>query len=90
MTEDQRFIQQYQTSEKYILPYTGVANTVLEIGCGEGGNLLPYFNKRCKVTGIDISASKIRYAKSQFNGEFIYTDVYSVMLKWYEDRKSVV
>jgi ubiquinone/menaquinone biosynthesis C-methylase UbiE len=88
MTEEQRFIQQYQTAEKYILPYTGIPHTVLELGCGEGGNLLPYFNKRCRVTGIDISASKIDYAKGHYpfpyDAEFINADIFSVILKQHD------
>jgi SAM-dependent methyltransferase len=35
---------------------------VLEIGCGEGGNLIPFLEKNCLVTGVDISESKIAHA----------------------------
>jgi ubiquinone/menaquinone biosynthesis C-methylase UbiE len=75
----ERFIQQSQTSEKYIIPYTGIANTVLEIGCGEGGNLLPYFNKKCEIMGVDMSYSKIKYARDHYSSpdaKFIHGDIY--------------
>lgn len=76
-----------RTSEHYFLPYimhvkavhTGVK--VLEIGCGEGGNLVPFARLGCKVTGIDIATSRIRQARQFFQlekleGEFIAMDVF--------------
>ena len=39
---------------------------VLEIGCGEGGNLLPFAEKGCQVTGIDICQSRINEAQTFF------------------------
>ena len=39
---------------------------ILEIGCGEGGNLLPFAELDCKVTGIDRAASRIHQAQSFF------------------------
>ncbi|MBE6317353.1 MAG: class I SAM-dependent methyltransferase [Bacteroidales bacterium] len=49
---------------------------VLEIGCGEGGNLLPFAEMGCKVTGIDLSKTRIEQAQEFFeyyntSGEFI-------------------
>lgn len=41
---------------------------ILEIGCGEGGNLLPFAEIGCRVTGIDCSDIKITNAKSFFDG----------------------
>lgn len=28
---------------------------ILEVGCGEGGNLVPFAQLGCKVTGIDVA-----------------------------------
>ena len=39
---------------------------VLEIGCGEGGNLLPFAEQGCKVTGIDICEERINEARTFF------------------------
>ena len=61
----QYFNEQTYTTKKYVIPYIephspiSKDTTVLEIGCGEGGNLLPFLDKGCKVTGIDLSKGKI-------------------------------
>ncbi len=52
---------------------------VLEIGCGEGGNLLPFAEMGCNVTGIDICQSRINEAQTFFaechqQGTFICKD----------------
>ena len=52
---------------------------VLEIGCGEGGNLLPFAEQGCKVTGIDICKERINEARMFFTeyhqqGTFICQD----------------
>lgn len=41
--------------------------SILEIGCGEGGNLLPFAEAGYAVTGIDISPNKIRNARAFFD-----------------------
>lgn len=63
--------------EKWI-PVDGKTK-VLEIGCGEGGNLLPFAERGCQVTGIDINEQQISNAWQYFkennqNGEFIVSD----------------
>ncbi len=74
-----------QTSKEYISRYISTykdiksCHYVLEIGCGEGGNLVPFAEIGCKVCGIDISIGKIDNARRFFgdmglNGEFICSD----------------
>ena len=35
---------------------------ILEIGCGDGGNLLPFAELGCSTTGVDISTGRIKDA----------------------------
>lgn len=76
------------TSEKYFAPFIESHKTilpdcsVLEIGCGEGGNLLPFAKKGCKVTGIDLSETRIDQARTFFSdnrleGTFIHGDIFT-------------
>ena len=77
------------TSRKYYLQYIkGFKNIdkelyVLEIGCGEGGNLLPFSELGCKTTGIDISETRINDARKFFqerilNGKFILDNIFNI------------
>ena len=76
MARDRRqyFDQLAATSRKYYIPYLsrymkiGEGVNVLEIGCGEGGNLLPFAQAGCSVLGVDLSEGKIR-AAGQFFAE---------------------
>lgn len=84
------FREQSQTTSKYVIPFiSGVKQvtsslSVLEIGCGEGGNLLPFLRAGCaRVTGIDISEYKIGNARRFYSSipggesmEFIAADIY--------------
>ena len=76
------------TSKNYFIPYiqhacpiqTGM--NVLEIGCGDGGNLLPFSQMGCRTTGIDISVNRIEDAKAFFQemkaeGRFIASDIFN-------------
>lgn len=74
-----RFYKQFQMSNKYILPYTGSAQSVIEIGCGEGGNLLPYIVNGSKIIGIDKSVDKVEFAKTHYeigSDIFICIDIF--------------
>jgi SAM-dependent methyltransferase len=68
LNRDRYFAEQVYTTEKYVIPFirkvmpVTAATTVLEIGCGEGGNLKPFLDMGCSVTGVDLSTSKIDLA----------------------------
>lgn len=54
--------------------------SVLEIGCGDGGNLLPFAQSGHEVVGIDISSNRIKDAVSFFeiertDAKFICADI---------------
>ena len=61
------------TSRNYFIPYIQYWHTieakmnVLEIGCGDGGNLLPFSEIGCNTVGVDIAQSRIKDAKTFFN-----------------------
>jgi 2-polyprenyl-3-methyl-5-hydroxy-6-metoxy-1,4-benzoquinol methylase len=70
--KERYFREQAQTTQKYVIPYlaelvaTGPETEVLEIGCAEAGNLLPFLDIGCKTTGIDISCGRIDLAREYF------------------------
>ena len=53
---------------EYICRFMPIAEgtRILEVGCGEGGNLLPFALIGCEVTGVDFSAKKIENARNYF------------------------
>lgn len=79
------FREEAATTEKYFIPYLSefidVDNiNVLEVGCGEGGNLLPFARRGCRVVGVDLSEQRVRQAESFFSrecaaGTFVCDDV---------------
>lgn len=77
------------TSKNYFIPYIQrwhkieTEMSILEIGCGEGGNLLPFSEIGCFTTGVDIAVNRIEEAKYFFNkfqakGNFIAEDIFSL------------
>ena len=70
----------------YIHRFTSVTpqSRILEIGCGEGGNLVPFARIGCRVTGIDLSENRIRQARQFFQEErlpatFIASDIFQII-----------
>jgi len=77
------------TGERYFLPYihhfmpVPPQSRILEIGCGEGGNLVPFARLGCRVEGIDLSENRIRQARRFFQEEglaatFVASDIFQV------------
>lgn len=87
------FREQIITTSKYVIPFIerhmdiNSDTRVLEIGCGEGGNLEPFLDIGCKVVGIDLNKGKIEKGRAYFeshekqnNIEFILRDIYEIEL----------
>lgn len=77
------------TSRKYYIPYIQMykpitsAMKVLEIGCGDGGNLLPFSALGCHTVGVDVTECRIRDARIFFReanarGIFLAEDVFDL------------
>lgn len=93
----QYFSELAYTSQKYFVPYiydfidTNRPLSILEVGCGDGGNLLPFARLGHEVVGIDLSENRIKGAISFFEGErakarFICADIFDLdMYKGYFD-----
>jgi len=85
------FEEQALTTQKYVIPYINEvykitpSTKVLEIGCGEGGNLKPFIDIGCNAVGIDLNENQIENAKKFIanhpnakNIKFIAKDIYKV------------
>jgi len=90
----QYFKEQAKTTEKYVIPYIEDVLkltpevSILEIGCGEGGNLLPFIEAKCEEVGIDLNERKIEKAKiytkelvPESTAQFICQNIYDVNSK---------
>ena len=89
--KQQYFEEQALTTKKFVVPYISKfipiseKTNVLEIGCGEAGNLKPFLDLGCKATGIDIACGRIELARQFYehydkkeNLELICEDIYKV------------
>ncbi|MPM41431.1 Ubiquinone biosynthesis O-methyltransferase [bioreactor metagenome] len=85
------FDEQDYTTSKYVIPFIEnfckitSETTLLEIGCGEGGNLKPFMDLGCRCVGIDLNEGQINNAKEYFsshpnngNLELILRDIYEI------------
>lgn len=93
--KDRYFWEQAETTRRYVIPFIeqvmeiGEETRILEIGCGEGGNLVPFVERGCKrITGIDILEGKIANARTYFKEvdggdriDFLVSDIYDVDLE---------
>lgn len=71
--KDMYFKEQEYTTQKYVIPFISEFVTlnkdfqVLEIGCGEAGNLKPFLDMGCPSMGVDLNADKVEYAREYFS-----------------------
>lgn len=89
---EQYFNEQAYTAKNHVIPFVSShikitsETEVLEIGCGEGGNLIPFLDLGCKrIVGVDLSDTKINNANKFFadhknhkNISFLCEDIYDV------------
>lgn len=65
LNRKQYFEEQTYTTDKYVIPFierivkVDKGMRVMEIGCGEAGNLMPFVDRGCICTGVDLSENKI-------------------------------
>ncbi|MBS1588588.1 MAG: class I SAM-dependent methyltransferase [Bacteroidetes bacterium] len=84
-----RFDQQVDNSRKFVFPFIeqtkrlGTNTKVLEIGCGEGGVLLPFAEAGCYCVGVDLNPLRIDLANDFLKKEvsagkmqFVFQNVY--------------
>ncbi len=77
------FDEQALSTYRYVLPFILTLKkidstlNVLEIGCGEAGNLKPFLDIGCKCTGVDLSGSKIEKGKTYYSN---HTQVANIRL----------
>lgn len=63
------FREQAECTRKYVIPYIEQVVSispefrVLEIGCGEGGNIEPFLDLGCQCVGVDIDVVQLENAK---------------------------
>lgn len=84
------FDEQALTTQRYVIPFVDAflpvssQIRVLEVGCGEGGNLTPFADLGCECVGVDLNERQIKHAREFFAGhphesklQFIYQDIYA-------------
>jgi len=87
--ETVRFQQQVDNARDHVLPFIEQQFRitpeirVLDIGCGDGGVLLPFLERGCSCTGIELDLSKSVFAErflasyiSQGKAEIVNQDIY--------------
>lgn len=86
-----RYDQQVDNSRSYVLPFItkthqlGAGSTVLEIGTGEGGVLLPFIEAGCKCVGVDLAPERINLAQHFLEHEIAAGKVEVMLKNIYDD-----
>ena len=73
------------TSKEFYIGYLSAfteltpKSRILEVGCGEGGNLVPFAELGCKVTGIDLPNAELRMPRRIFRKSAIMQHLHVVI-----------
>lgn len=86
-----RFDQQVENAKNYVLPF--IEKTliikeglkVLEIGCGEGGVLKPFFDKNCECLGVDLDQPRIDLAQEFLKNEIVTNNMQIINKNVYDE-----
>ncbi|MFI3314939.1 MAG: class I SAM-dependent methyltransferase [Rikenellaceae bacterium] len=77
-TNEERYFNELATTSReyyidYVKQFMEIKSDIkiAEIGCGHGGNLLPFAELGCKVTGVDICEARVIKAKEIFDSKNI-------------------
>jgi 2-polyprenyl-3-methyl-5-hydroxy-6-metoxy-1,4-benzoquinol methylase len=86
---DKYFNLQKQNTEKYIIPFIeqykkiNTSLHILEVGCRDGGVLLPFLERGCHISGVELNESMLVQAKERYANEieknqayFVATDIH--------------
>lgn len=88
----QYYEEQATTTRNYVIPFIEEVKNistharVLEVGCGEGGNMLPFAEMGCEVVGVDINESQLKRAKAYLDQDgfgsikLLHEDIYNVTI----------
>jgi SAM-dependent methyltransferase len=101
VNRERYFNEQVFTTNKFVIPYIETvkaidsSSVIMEIGCGEGGNLKPFLDLGCTCIGIDMAEMKIENGKKYFENDanvsnisFVVANIYDVSPT--EDQKADV
>ena len=82
----------YESEANFVLDLakqtsTPPPRTVLDIGCGTGGHLIPFAKKGLKVTGFDLSEAMINQARKKIKNSNIKAKVKVDDARTYRDGK---
>ena len=67
--EQVRFQQQAENARAFVIPFIEEVIQItsdlkiLDIGCGDGGVLIPFLEKGCSCTGIELDETKANFAR---------------------------
>ncbi len=103
INKDIYFNEQVYTTQKYVIPFIdphlkiNSSIHVLEVGCGEAGNLKPFVDIGCKVMGVDLNKEKMEYAKDYFSNDpnghlmtLVVKDIYNMVDEFKEDFDLII